>query len=89
MELVTCFILGLLVQYQGVHAALEEVRSKASRSAGGVDVRVPVEAEAVVTDLVHEEVGLEVESPATQFVRLRPGASGEEGRCLVGGEEER
>ena len=39
--------------------------------AGRVDVGVSVQTEAVVADLVHEEVGLKVETAATKLVCLR------------------
>ena len=41
--------------------------SKLAWPASGVDIRVPEEAEAVLAELVHEEVGLEVNVAPAQL----------------------
>ena len=42
-----------------------------TRSAGGVDVVIPVEGEAVLADLVHEQVGLQVQRAPARAVTAR------------------
>ena len=82
----TCFVFGLLINHESLHAALEELGSKASRPeaqrlttnwpellpAGRVDVRVSVETEAVLTHFVHPEVGLQVQNSTAQIIFLGP-----------------
>ena len=42
-----------------------------TRPAGGVDVVIPVEGEAVLADLVHEQVGLQVQRAPARAVTAR------------------
>ena len=45
--------------------------STATRPAGGVDVVIPVEGEAVLAHLVHEQVGLQVQRASAHAVTAR------------------